>query len=155
MPKTDQAMTEPFIQDISRLVWNSKYRLRHHDQALESSITDSWWRVADAVASAEQKDREGWTRRFREALGGFRFLPGGRILAGAGTPHRVTLFNCFVMGVLEDSMDGIFSALHEGALTMQRGGGIGYDFSTLRHAGSHANSTGTIAPRRDDGDPAM
>ncbi len=143
--KSTGAVTDPFIQDISQLVWESKYRFRSQGGAREASVGDSWQRVADAVAGAENKDREGWSRRFHKALDEFRFLPGGRILAGAGTPHRVTLFNCFVMGVLEDSLDGIFDALHEGALTMQQGGGIGYDFSTLRPAGSHAHTTGTIA----------
>lgn len=138
-------MTQPFIQDISRLIWDSKYRFRSHGQPREAGIRESWHRVADAVAAAEIKDRQRWSRQFQDALDGFRFLPGGRILAGAGTPHRVTLFNCFVMGVLEDSMDGIFSALHEGALTMQQGGGVGYDFSTLRPEGSPAQATGTIA----------
>ncbi len=141
----NRAISEPFIQEISRLVWDSKYRLRLNGRAQEASVGDSWRRVADAVAGAELNDRGGWSRRFREILENFRFLPGGRILAGAGTPHRVTLFNCFVMGVLEDSLDGIFGALHEGALTMQQGGGVGYDFSTLRPAGSHAHTTGTIA----------
>jgi ribonucleoside-diphosphate reductase alpha chain len=143
--ETEQAMTDPFVEKISRLVWNSKYRLRADGRAVEASVGDSWRRVADAVATAEQSDRRGWSERFRAALDDFRFLPGGRILAGAGTPHRVTLFNCFVMGVLEDSLEGIFTALREGAVTMQQGGGIGYDFSTLRPAGSHTRTTGTIA----------
>ncbi|HSH41011.1 MAG TPA: adenosylcobalamin-dependent ribonucleoside-diphosphate reductase, partial [Arenicellales bacterium] len=72
-------------------------------------------------------------------------LPGGRIQAGSGTDRRVTLFNCFVMGRIEDSMDGIFDALKEGAITMQQGGGVGYDFSTLRPAGSRARSVGRIS----------
>ncbi len=76
---------------------------------------------------------------------GFRFLPGGRILAGAGTDREVTLLNCFVMGPIDDSMEGIFDALKEGALTMQQGGGVGYDFSTLRPAGMVAKSSGTVA----------
>ncbi|HSS65849.1 MAG TPA: adenosylcobalamin-dependent ribonucleoside-diphosphate reductase [Gammaproteobacteria bacterium] len=138
-------MTQPFIQDISRLVWESKYRFQSRRRGRETTVYESWQRVADAVAGAEKEDRGAWSIRFRQALNGFRFLPGGRILAGAGTPRRVTLFNCFVMGVLEDSLDGIFGALREGALTMQQGGGVGYDFSTLRPAGSHAHTTGTIA----------
>lgn len=142
---TGAIVTEPFIQDISQLVWDSKYRLREHGRPREDSVNDTWRRVADAVAGTEGANRDHWSKQFRQALTDFRFLPGGRILAGAGTPHRVTLFNCFVMGVLEDSLDGIFSALHEGALTMQQGGGVGYDFSTLRPAGSHAQTTGTIA----------
>ena len=73
--------------------------------------------------------------RFHEALAGFKFLPAGRILAGAGTGRSVTLFNCFVMGTIPDDMGGIFAHLREAALTMQQGGGIGYDFSTLRPQG--------------------
>ena len=78
-------------------------------------------------------------------LQSFRFLPAGRILASAGTDYGATLFNCFVMGSIDDSMAGIFERLKESALTMQRGGGIGCDFSTLRPAGSTALSSGRIA----------
>ena len=74
-----------------------------------------------------------------------KFLPAGRILAGAGTGRSVTLFNCFVMGTIPDSMDGIFSALREAALTLQQGGGIGYDFSTLRPKGAPVNGVGADA----------
>ena len=66
-----------------------------------------------------------------KALSDFQFLPAGRILAGAGTGRTVTLFNCFVMGTIPDDMGGIFANLREAALTMQQGGGIGYDFSTF------------------------
>jgi len=111
----------------------------------EPSIDATWGRVARALAAAEPADRPFWERSFAEALADFRFLPGGRILAGAGTGRRVTLFNCFVMGTIEDSLDGIFDALREGALTMQQGGGIGYDFSPLRPAGKPADAAGTIA----------
>lgn len=76
--------------------------------------------------------REQWEARFYDILDDFRFLPGGRILAGAGSGKVVTLCNCFAMGPTEDSLDGIFDALKEGAVTMQQDGGIGYDFSTLR-----------------------
>ncbi|MCC7256997.1 MAG: adenosylcobalamin-dependent ribonucleoside-diphosphate reductase [Gammaproteobacteria bacterium] len=125
---------------ISRHVWESRYR-----QPGEADLDATWSRVAAAVASAEQSDREGWTARFRELLAGFRFLPGGRILAGAGTGRRVTLCNCFVMGVIEDRLPAIFDSLAQGALTMQQGGGIGYDFSTLRPQGTQAQASGAIA----------
>src|SRR6201999_3262894 len=84
-------------------------------------------------------------QEFAAALTGHKFLPAGRILAGAGTGRAVTLFNCFVMGTITDSMDGIFSALREAALTLQQGGGIGYDFSTLRPKGAPVAGVGADA----------
>lgn len=130
---------------ISADVWTAKYRLHDEGGPAEETIEQTWQRIARSLAAAESGEQAQWERRFRAALSDFRFLPGGRIYAGAGTRRRVTLFNCFVMGAIEDSMDGIFDALKEGALTMQQGGGIGYDFSTLRPAGSPAQGGGTIA----------
>jgi ribonucleoside-diphosphate reductase alpha chain len=132
------------VEEISRHIWETKYRFVDPEGRTESGIEDTWRRVAQTVAAAE-RDPVHWARVFYEALSDFRFLPGGRILAGAGTGRRVTLFNCFVMGRIEDSMDGIFEALKEGALTMQQGGGVGYDFSTLRPRGTQAHGAGTIA----------
>lgn len=124
---------------ISRWVWETRYR--HKD---EESITASWTRVARSLASVESDPDEHY-QRFMSILEDYRFLPGGRILAGAGTGRDVTLFNCFVMGLIEDSLDGIFTALRESALTMQMGGGIGLDFSTLRPAGVRTKRVGVIA----------
>lgn len=137
--------TAPFTTEISRHIWDSKYRFRDEAGSGDACVEDTWRRVARALASVEAHDRDAWERRFYSALEDFRFLPGGRILAGAGTGHRVTLFNCFVMGRIADSMDGIFEALKEGALTMQQGGGVGYDFSTLRPSGTVAQSVGVTA----------
>lgn len=129
--------------DISQFVWATRYRDR--DAAVpERDLTDTLRRVARAVASVES-DPATWETRFFGVLSSLRFLPGGRILAGAGVARRVTLFNCFVMGLIEDSLQGIFDALKEGAVTMQQGGGIGYDFSTLRPRGSRARTSGAIA----------
>ena len=136
---------EYFEAEISRFIWDTKYRDRDGDRVRDAGIEDSWRRLARALAGVEPRERGRWALRFYRNLEDFRFLPGGRILAGAGTGHRVTLFNCFVMGAIEDSMDAIFERLKESALTMQQGGGIGCDFSTLRPAGSHARHTGTIA----------
>ncbi|MGE0612728.1 MAG: adenosylcobalamin-dependent ribonucleoside-diphosphate reductase, partial [Hyphomicrobiales bacterium] len=82
---------------------------------------------------------------FHAALSDFAFLPAGRILAGAGTPRRVTLFNCFVMDTIEDTMVSIFDNVKEAALTMQQGGGIGHDFSTLRPRGAPVAKVGAEA----------
>jgi ribonucleoside-diphosphate reductase alpha chain len=130
----------PFHMEISRHIWETRYRA-----ADEPDVHATWQRVAQAIAAAEAGEHAQWVERFYGLLDRFRFLPGGRILAGAGTGHRVTLFNCFVMGEIADDLEHIFEALKEGALTMQHGGGIGYDFSTLRPAGMVAEATGSIA----------
>src|SRR5262249_48317798 len=122
------------MTDISRQIWDMKYRLKAADGTpVDAEPEDTWARVALAAAQAEASDqRWKWAFEFAGALAGHKFLPAGRILAGAGTDRNVTLFNCFVMGTIPDSMNGIFSHLREAALTLQQGGGIGYDFSTLR-----------------------
>ena len=134
-----------FTADIARHIWDAKYRYRDADRVYDQTIEDTWRRIAQALASVEASKQTQWTDRFYAALEDFKFLPGGRIQAGAGTSRRVTLFNCFVMGIIEDSMDGIFDGLKQGALTMQQGGGVGYDFSTLRPRGFPARTTGTVA----------
>lgn len=132
-------------ESLSRQIWKTKYQDRPDSGPPESDIRESWRRVSRALATVEGLNRDFWERRFMEILEGFRFLPGGRILAGAGTGRNVTLFNCFVMGTIRDSIHGIFRSLEEGALTMQQGGGIGYDFSTLRPRGIRTRGAGTIA----------
>jgi ribonucleoside-diphosphate reductase alpha chain len=126
-------------------IWSQKYRLRDVTRGDEQSAGETWRRVADAVALAEPEDRELHARRFFEELSALRFLPGGRILAGAGTGRELTLLNCFVLGIIEDSIEGIFRAVQEAALTMQRGGGVGLDFSTLRPKGTTGRRAGTVA----------
>ena len=124
------------ISPISRQIWDAKYRLKGPDGSpVDLGIEDSWRRVARALSEAEPEP-EAFEQRFYEALQDFRFLPAGRILSGAGTDRRVTLFNCFVMGDIPDDLGGIFTHLREAALTMQQGGGIGYDFSSLRPKGA-------------------
>ncbi|MFQ5993760.1 MAG: adenosylcobalamin-dependent ribonucleoside-diphosphate reductase [Acidiferrobacterales bacterium] len=135
----------PFTADIAQHIWDTKYRYRDGNVIHDRTIEDTWHRIAKALANVEVRDRDTWTERFYNVLQGFKFLPGGRIQAGAGTAKRVTLFNCFVMGMIHDSMESIFENLKEGALTMQQGGGVGYDFSTLRPHGTRARSTGSIA----------
>jgi len=130
---------------IAQHIWETKYRLVVDGVAQERSIEDTWQRVANTLASIEERDAVTWEERFSRILEDFRFLPGGRILAGAGSGRRVTLLNCFVMGVIDDRMESIFDRLKEGALTMQAGGGTGYDFSNLRPRNSVAHASGRIA----------
>jgi ribonucleoside-diphosphate reductase alpha chain len=133
------------IAAISQQIWDMKYRFKAADGAvLDKTIEDSWQRIAGALAEAET-DPAAWETRFYQALEDFRFLPAGRIIAGAGTARSVTLFNCFVMGTIPDDMSGIFTHLREAALTMQQGGGIGYDFTTLRPKGAPVKGVGADA----------
>ena len=125
-----------FAAPIAEQIWDMKYRFKEADGTpIDMSVEDSWRRIARSLASVE-KDAERWEETFFEALEDFKYLPAGRITAGAGTARSVTLFNCFVMGTVPDSMSGIFDMLKEAALTMQQGGGIGYDFSTIRPKGA-------------------
>ena len=125
-----------FNAPIAEQIWDSKYRFKEADGTpIDNTVEDTWDRIANALAEAEA-DPRNYASKFKHALEDFKFLPAGRITAGAGTGRSVTLFNCFVMGTVPDSMGGIFDMLKEAALTMQQGGGIGYDFSTLRPKGS-------------------
>ena len=124
------------MASISQQIWDMKYRLKSVDgQPVDKTIADTWKRVATAL-SALEKDPSHWRKKFFEALEDFKFLPAGRILSGAGSERDVTLFNCFVMGDIPDDLTGIFDNLKEAALAMQQGGGIGYDFSTIRPKGA-------------------
>ncbi|MDF3856357.1 adenosylcobalamin-dependent ribonucleoside-diphosphate reductase [Paracoccus sp. P2] len=134
-----------FSAPIAEQIWDMKYRLKDGaGQPIDLSVEDSWRRVARDLARVE-KEPALWEDRFYAALEDFKFLPAGRILAGAGTGREVTLFNCFVMGTIPDSMGGIFDMLKEAALTMQQGGGIGYDFSTIRPRGAEVKGVAADA----------
>src|SRR5216684_7675751 len=133
------------VGSISQRIWDMKYRLRAPSgEALDKTIEDTWRRVATALAAPEH-DPALWSERFYAAMTDFKFLPAGRVVAGAGSTRSVTLFNCFVMGAIPDDMGGIFAHLREAALTMQQGGGIGYDFSTLRPKGTIVKGVGADA----------
>lgn len=145
MPSPDHPA---FFAPISEQIWKTKYRLSDASGTIvDTSLRDTFKRVAHAAASAEagEAQKQEWEQRFYEALADFGFLPGGRILAGAGAKREVTLFNCFVMGAVPDDLAGIFDGVRDGALTMQMGGGIGIDFSTLRPKGALVRSIGADA----------
>jgi ribonucleoside-diphosphate reductase alpha chain len=140
------AFDNPLAEDI----WTDKYRFAppgpNDGAAAETSVEQTWARVARALAEREApKQRPIWRARFEEALRDYRLLPAGRILAGAGTARKVTLFNCFVMGAIPDDLPAIFDHLREAAITMQQGGGVGMDFSTLRPAGASVRGVGAEA----------
>jgi ribonucleoside-diphosphate reductase alpha chain len=148
--RTTNMSNNPFAQPISEQIWDMKYRLQTPNPDIDNdeSVYDTWSRIAEACADAEPTlyghdlpDLQNMTRSarfdlFYDALEHFKWLPAGRITAGAGSGRQVTLFNCYVMGVIPDSLSGIFDMLKEAALTMQQGGGIGYDFSPIRPKGA-------------------
>jgi ribonucleoside-diphosphate reductase alpha chain len=134
-----------FAAPIAEQIWDMKYRFKEADGTpIDGTVEDSWRRIARALAAVE-KDASLWEDRFYGALEDFKYLPAGRITAGAGTGRSVTLFNCFVMGTIPDDMGGIFDGLKEAALTMQQGGGIGYDFSTIRPRGAEVKGVAADA----------
>jgi ribonucleoside-diphosphate reductase alpha chain len=138
------------IAAISQQIWDMKYRLLAPAneagirEPIDKTIEDTWRRVATSLA-VNERDPSLWGERFYQAMSDFQFLPAGRVIAGAGSARDVTLFNCFVMGAIPDDMGGIFAHLREAALTMQQGGGIGYDFSTLRPHGAYVKGVGADA----------
>ena len=137
----------PSLPRISQRIWDAKYRLKTAEGVpLDGTLADTWRRVAGAIAAAEpEATRERWASTFAATMADLTFLPAGRILAGAGSGRSVTLFNCFVMGRIEDDLSSIFANVQEAALTMQQGGGIGHDFSTLRPKGAPVKSIGADA----------
>jgi ribonucleoside-diphosphate reductase alpha chain len=141
--------TLPDLPAISDAIWRRKYRFAGSSTtAADLSMEDTFRRVAKAAASVEKggkRKQEKWASAFYDAMADFGFQPAGRILAGAETDRNVTLFNCFVLGEIADDLSSIFESVKEAALTMQAGGGIGHDFSTLRPKGALVKSIGADA----------
>jgi ribonucleoside-diphosphate reductase alpha chain len=111
--------------NISEEIHKMKYRGKNE------TFKEAMTRVADSL-----KDNEEHFNKFRGILYDMRFLPAGRVQSAMGAPRKVTPYNCFVSMTIPDSMEGIAKASGEAARTMQLGGGIGYDFSTLRPRGA-------------------
>ena len=130
------------MKTLAHRVWHSRYRAA---ELGECSPEETFARVARALAGPEGSNAAHHGAQFLDLMASNRFLPGGRILANGGRDLEATLANCFVSGTLEDSLDGIFRALQESALTLQAGGGIGIDFSPLRPRGTPALRTGQTA----------
>jgi len=97
-------------------------------------------RIADAL-----KDTDDHYHAFRDTLLDMRFLPAGRVQAAMGAARQVTPYNCFVSPTIPDSMGGIMAVAGVAAETMRLGGGIGYDFSTIRPRGDLISKTGSPA----------
>jgi len=138
--------------DLRAHVFYDKYALRDPDgRVLEKTPPEMWRRIARELASVEAPEtRAEWEEKFYWLLDDFRFIPGGRIMHGAGNPKRVTLSNCYVLPFREDSIEAIFDWLREAARTYSFGGGVGGDISILRPRGAPVNnaarsSTGAVS----------
>jgi ribonucleoside-diphosphate reductase alpha chain len=102
----------------------------------EKTPDEMWKRVAKAVAVMEKKEvRKKWEKEFYQAMKNFKYVPGGRILAGAGTGYSVTYYNCFVIPSPKDSRGGILDTLKQMVEIMAHGGGVGFNLSSLRPRG--------------------
>jgi len=136
------AHVDIFDYEFSQEIWRSKYS----NNGKDLSHIATFRRVANAIASVEKvSDRAFWSNVFYDFMAAGLLMPAGRILAGAGSENLVTLVNCFVNETLEDSMVGIMDGLSKTAFTMQQGGGMGTDFSTIRPSGAHLKRTGSEA----------
>ncbi|MEN8840622.1 MAG: adenosylcobalamin-dependent ribonucleoside-diphosphate reductase [Octadecabacter sp.] len=142
----EQSPVSLFSQPIAERIWRTKYRYIKAEKVVDDTVEDTWERVAGGLASIESPpDQSATHAAFLAALRNFKVLPGGRILSGCGTARNVTLSNTFVMRTIPDSVDGIMDTLKDAALTMQMGGGIGFDFSTLRPSGTHVRGLDCLA----------
>ncbi len=138
--------------ELRARVFYEKYALRDlNGKHVEKTPQEMWRRVAKELANVEEEGkRKEWEEKFYWLMKDFKFIPGGRILFGAGNPRRTTLLNCYVIPIREDSIEGIFDAAKEMARTYSFGGGVGIDISILRPKGSAVNnaaiySTGSVS----------
>lgn len=126
------------LDGIRQKVFLDRYALKDKQgKPVEKTPDEMWKRVAKGVARAEKPAlRKKWEKKFYEAMQDFKFVPGGRILAGAGTGFDVTFYNCFVLPSPKDSRDGILDNLKAMIEIMARGGGVGLNLSSLRPRGA-------------------
>ncbi|MFI5404436.1 MAG: adenosylcobalamin-dependent ribonucleoside-diphosphate reductase [Candidatus Gagatemarchaeaceae archaeon] len=130
--------------ELRARVFYEKYALRDPDgRQVEKVPDDLWRRVAAELASPELDDerRKEWTAKFHWLLQDYRFVPGGRILFGAGQSRKSTLLNCYFFKIREDSIEAIFDWCKEAARTYSFGGGVGTDISVLRPRGAPVNNS--------------
>lgn len=129
------------LQGVSEKVFLDRYSLKNKEgKAVEKSPQEMWRRVARGIASVEKKEnKKVWEKKFYNAMTDFKFIPGGRILSGAGTGYDVTFYNCFVIPSPRDSRGGILETLKQMVEIMARGGGVGFNISSLRPRGARVH----------------
>lgn len=118
-----------FVNQLFENIWRDRY------QKNNESYEDNLRRVAHFCAMNQEEEEN-----FYQIMADGHFFPGGRTMSNASIGTSLTLNNCFTAPQIPDSLEGIFNAVQLGALTHQRGGGIGYDFSQLRPAGTKTSN---------------
>ena len=123
---------------IRERVFLDRYALKDKNgELLEHKPEDMWKRVAVGIAKNEKPSRRKyWAKKFYDVMTDFKFVPGGRILSGAGTDYQVTYFNCFVIPSPKDSREGIVDSLKQLIEIQSRSGGVGLNLSSLRPRGA-------------------
>lgn len=126
------------LDGIRQKVFIDRYSLKDEKgQPTEQTPEQMWRRVARGISKQEKKkDRKKWEETFYTVMSDFKFVPGGRILSGAGTNYQVTYFNCFVIPSPKDSRQGILEALGQLVEIQARSGGVGLNLSSLRPKGA-------------------
>ncbi len=134
--------------ELRARVFYEKYALKDHSGlVVERTPVDMWGRVARELASVETTDekRREWEKKFYWLMENFRFIPGGRIMFGAGQSRRATLLNCYYLPVKGDSLENIFDFCKEAGRTYSYGGGVGTDISILRPRGAPVNNSAVVS----------
>ncbi|MEK7177983.1 MAG: adenosylcobalamin-dependent ribonucleoside-diphosphate reductase [Patescibacteria group bacterium] len=129
------------LTGISEKVFIDRYALKDKaGKAIENKPEQMWARIAKAVSLVEKKPKQKkWEKEFYSVLKDFKYVPGGRILSGAGTGYDVSFYNCFVIPSPQDSRGGILKTLGQMVEIMARGGGVGINLSSLRPRGARVN----------------
>ncbi len=130
------------LTGLAQKVFLDRYSLKDLAGApMEKTPEEMWRRVAGGIAKQEKKGQQAkWEEKFYEVLKDFKFVPGGRILSGAGTDYKVTYFNCFVIPSPKDSRQGILESLNQLVEIQARSGGVGLNLSSLRPRGARVKT---------------
>jgi ribonucleoside-diphosphate reductase alpha chain len=131
--------TTTALDGVRQKVFMDRYSLKDAEgNPVENTPEEMWQRVAAGIAHMEKTNelRKYWGQKFYEAMEGFKFVPAGRILSGAGTGYEVTFFNCYVIPSPKDSRGGIMENITHTVEIQARGGGVGINLSSLRPNGA-------------------
>ncbi|MBI4407238.1 MAG: adenosylcobalamin-dependent ribonucleoside-diphosphate reductase [Candidatus Kerfeldbacteria bacterium] len=136
------------LEGLAKDVFFDRYTLKDAaGKRMEDTPEQMWHRVAKAIANVEKTDarKQEWEEKFYSVLENFDFVPGGRILTGAGSGVPLTLYNCFVIPSPEDNRGGILDSVKLMVEIMSRGGGVGVNLSSIRPRGAYVKGVNGTA----------